>query len=205
LSTSSSIIKDIEGLRATGLASVAYHYFDFNEIAKQDCRGLLSSLLVQLCARSHRGYDILSSLHAAHDSGLRQPSESDLIRCLKNVLQLSGGGKVYIIVDALDECPNTSGFPKTARDKVLDIFEDLVDWNIPDLRICVTSRPESDIQIVLEPLASHHISVHDESGQKKDILDYISHFVLTDRKMRRWGPEDRQLVIDTLSAKADGM
>ena len=106
---------------------------------------------------------------AAHDSGLRQPSESDLIRWLKSVLQLSGEGKVYIIVDALDECPNTSGFPKTARDKVLDLFEDFVDWDIPDLRICVTSRPESDMQIVIEPFASRHNSVHDESGQKKVI------------------------------------
>jgi len=63
----------------------------------------------------------------------------------------------------------------------------------PDLRICVTSRPEIDIQIVLEPLTSHDISLHDERGQKKDILDYIRHVqvVMTDRKMRRWRPEDK--------------
>ena len=187
------------------MASVAYYYFDFNEVAKQDRRGLLSSLLIQLCARSHRRYDILSDLHAVHDTGLRQPSESDLLQCLEDVLQLPGEGKVYIIVDALEECPNASGFPNTAREKVLDLFEELVDWNVPDLRICVTSRPEVDIQIILEPLASHHISLHDESGQKEDIINYISHFVQADRRMKKWRPEDKQLVIDTLSTKADGM
>jgi hypothetical protein len=49
------------------------------------------------------------------------------------------------------------------------------------------------------------MSLHDESGQKEDILDYIRTVVNLDRKMRRWRPEDRQLVIDALSAKADGM
>jgi hypothetical protein len=203
--TSSSVIKDVEGIRATGLASVAYHYCDYKDIGKQDRHGILSSLLIQLCARSHHGYDILSSLHARHDNGLRQPSDSDLIRCLKDVLALRGQGKVYIIVDALDECPNSSGFPKTAREKVLDLLEELVDLNLPDLRICVTSRPEIDIRIVLESLTSHHISVHDEGGQKKDILDYVRHVIHTDRKTRRWKPEDKRLVIDTLSEKADGM
>jgi hypothetical protein len=111
---------------------------------------------------------------------------------------------IYIIVDALDECPN-SGFPNMAREKVLDLLEDLLDLNLPNLRICVTSRPEADIRDVLELLTSHHISLHDESGQKNDILDYISTFVQTDRKMRRWRSEDKQLVIDTLSGKVDGM
>jgi hypothetical protein len=110
----------------------------------------------------------------------------------------------YIIVDAIDECPNTSGFP-TAREEVLDLLEELVTLNLPNLRICVTSRPEIDIRTVLEPLTSLHVSLHDEVGQKQDILDYIRNVVHSDRRMRKWRSEDKQLVIDTLSAKADGM
>jgi hypothetical protein len=85
------------------------------------------------------------------------------------------------------------------------VLGSLVKLNIPNLRICVTSRPEIDIHDVLEPLASHHMSLHDEGGQQKDIVDYVRTTVLTDRKMRRWRPEDKQLVIDILSAKAGGM
>ena len=110
----------------------------------------------------------------------------------------------YIILDAIDECPNTSGFP-TAREEVLDLVEELVGLDLPNLRICVTSRPEIDIRTVLEPLTSLHVSLHDEVGQKQAILKYISNVVHSDRRMRRWRPEDKQLVIDTLSAKADGM
>jgi hypothetical protein len=187
------------------LASVAYYYCDYKDVKKQDRRGLLTSLLIQLCARFHRGYDILSSLHATYDSGLRQPSDGELTLCLQKVLALRGQGKVYIIVDALDECPDSCGFPKTAREKVLDLLEELIDLKFPDLRVCLTSRPEIDIRVILEPLTSHHTSLHDESGQKKDIFRYVSDVVMTDRKMRRWRLEDKQMVIDTLSAKADGM
>jgi hypothetical protein len=120
------------------------------------------------------------------------------------MLRLPGQPMIYIIVDGLDECPNTSGLP-TAREKVLDLLEDLVTLRFSNLRICVTSRPEIDIKIVLEPLTSLRVSLHDENGQKSDIRDYVSSVVHSDRKMRRWRAEDKQLVIDTLCAKVNGM
>jgi hypothetical protein len=69
----------------------------------------------------------------------------------------------------------------------------------------VTSRPEIDIRTVLEPLTPLKISLHDEIGQKEDILEYIKSVVRSDRRMRKWIEEDKQLVVDTLSDKADGM
>jgi hypothetical protein len=204
LAASSSIINDIESIRATGLASVAYYYFDFKDTGKQDRRGFLSSLLTQLCTRSHHGYDTLSNLYKAHDNGSRQPSEVDLIRCLKDVLALPRHGRVYIIIDAVDETPNRSGMP-SPREKVLQLVKELVDLRHPDIRVCITSRPEVDIRTVLEPLASHTVSLHDEGGQRRDILDFIKSAVEADANMRKWRPEDRQLVIDSLSQKANGM
>ena len=202
--TSSSIIKDIESIRATGLASVAYYYFDFKDAGKQDRRGLLSSLLTQLCTRSHDSYDILSSLYEAHNNGLRQPNEADLTQSLKNVLKLPGHGRVYIVVDAVDESPNKPGIP-SPREKILQLIQEIVDLRRTDIRICITSRPEVDIRTVLEPLASHTVSLHDERGQTRDIIDYIKSVVQSDRNMRKWRPEDMQLVIDSLSQKANGM
>ena len=184
---------------------MGYYYFDFRNTAKQDIRGLLTSLLAQLCAKSDSCYDILSELYSKNNAGSQQPSNHSLTECLMKMIQLPRQPIIYIIVDGLDECPNSSGFPNSAREKVLDLLEELVELTLTNLRICVTSRPEVDIRDVLEPLASHHLSLHDESGQKNDILDYISSVVRTDRKMRKWRSEDKQLVIDTLSAKADGM
>jgi hypothetical protein len=107
-------------------------------------------------------------------------------------------------VDALDECPNNSGLP-SSREDVLDLVEHLVKLGLPNLRICITSRPEIDIHTTLHPLTPLCVSLHDQSGQKKDIIDYVSSVVYSDKKMRRWREEDRKLVIKMLSEGADGM
>jgi hypothetical protein len=121
-----------------------------------------------------------------------------------NLLKLPGLAPVYLIVDALDECPNTSGVA-SPRDEVLNFIEELINSETPNLRICVTSRPETDIKDVLDPLIFCSVSLHDESGQKEDIEDYIESVINTNRKNKRWKADDKQLVIDVLSRKADGM
>jgi len=204
LPISSTIIQSVKAKCDRGLALMGYYYFDFNTVAKQGIRGLLTSLLSQLCAKSNPCHDILSDLYSENIAGSQQPGDDALIECLKKMLRLPQQPMKYIIMDALDECPNITGFP-TPREEVLDLLEDLLKMNLPDVRICVTSRPEIDIRNVLEPLTPLRVSLHDETGQKQDILDYISNVVHNDRRMRRWRSEDKQLVIDTLSAKADGM
>ena len=134
---------------------------------------------------------------------MEQPNNGALKNCLREMLPVAAQLPIYVIVDALDECPNFSGIP-TPREVVLDILEGLVGLDLPNLRICVTSRPETDIKDVLGPLAST-LSLHDEIGQKNDISDYVSHFVSSDRMMRRWRSDEKGLVVEELSKKADGM
>lgn len=186
------------------MASVTYFYFDFRDVNKQHRQGLLSSLLVQLSAESDPCYEILFSLYSAHASGVRRPTDAALTQCLKDMLGCRKRAATFIIIDALDECPKTSGL-QTAREKVFQLVEMLVDLQLADLRICVASRPEVDIRDFLGPLTSLQVSLHDESGQRKDILDFITKVVHTDPKMRKWRKEDKKLVIKTLSDKSDGM
>jgi hypothetical protein len=120
------------------------------------------------------------------------------------MLKASERVPIYLIIDALDECPNTIKLPPP-REKVLDLIEKLVKLNHPNLRLCVTSRPEVDIRVSFEPLTTNCIPLHDQVGQKKDIEDYVRSVVNSDRNMRRWRDEDKKLVIETLTKKADGM
>jgi hypothetical protein len=182
----------------------AYYYFDFRSKAKQNLRGLLSSLVVQLCAKSDPCYQILLRLYSTHDNGSQLPDDDSLIQCLKEMLTLPEQPLMYLTVDALDESPCTSGVV-SPRDSVLNLIEDLVESRLPNLRICVTSRPEADILEALGPLASHTVSLHDEDGQKQDIADYVTFVVHSDRRMRKWRADDKKLVIDTISERADGM
>jgi hypothetical protein len=98
---SSTIIEDIKILCEAGQASMAYFYFDFRNANKQGLRDLLPSLLTQLSARSTPRCNILSKLYSDHDDGKMQPSDSDLTKCLKDMLTLPGQHPIYLIIDAL--------------------------------------------------------------------------------------------------------
>ena len=191
-------------LREARSASLAYFYFDFRDEDKRNRRGLLLSILSQLSAQSNLYCGVLSRLYSAHDRGARKASEHSLKQCLKDMLSLPAQGPVYLIIDALDECPNNFGMP-TSREEVLELVNDLVNLRLPNLHICVTSRPEIDIQTSLEPLTSLRVSLHNQTGQKKDIVDYVSSVVDSDTNMQKWREEDKRLVIKTLSERADGM
>jgi len=193
------------GLHDAGLASVAYFYCDFRDEDKRSHRSLLLSILSQLSAQSNLRCGILSKLYSAHDSGERKPSDRALTNCLKEMLSLPAQGPIFIIIDALDECPDNSGMP-TAREEVLEFIKDLAGLGLANLHVCVTSRPEIDIQTTLEPLTeSLRVSLHDQSGQKEDIIRHVRSVVYSDSKMRRWREEDKVLVIETLAERADGM
>ena len=204
MSASSAIIEEIEAMTKSGLASLAFHYYDFREDEKKDRRGLLSSILFQLCHQSDNYFEILSKFYMEHASGCRLPSDDSLFRCLMKILEYPGEAPIFLIVDALDECPDTSSL-SSPRKKVLTLIEDLIDSQIPNLRLCITSRPEADIKLVIEPFTFCSVSIHDESGQMRDIEAYIKSTVNSDRKMRRWRSEHKQLVIDVLTERADGM
>ena len=183
---------------------MAYYYFDFQDVKKQDCYDLLSSVVSQLSAESDSCYNVFSKLYSDNSRGMQRPDIDTLKKCLADMLSLPGQGQIYIIVDALDECPNFPGTP-SAREDVLDLVQEIVNLKLSNVNLCVASRPEKDIRLVLEPLTNLKISLHDETGQRKDTTEYINSIVRSDWNMRRWNEEDKHLVVDTLSSKADGM
>jgi hypothetical protein len=122
------------------------------------------------------------------------------------MVTLPGQLPIYLIMDAIDECSNASGIP-SPREQVLRLIKELVELRLPNLHICVTSRPEIDIREVLDSLTSRPVSLHEQTGQKQDILDFVKSIVYSKSEpiMRRWRQEDKELVIETLAEKADGM
>jgi hypothetical protein len=185
---------------------MAFFFFDFKDTRKQDARALLSSLIVQLSRSSHSFYDILFNFYSVHLNGSQQPSISALTKCLEDMFKASRDVPIYLVLDAVDECPNTKGIPSPRR-QVLDLVEELVKQGLPQLHVCITSRPEVDIRTSLEPLTStfNRICLHDQIGQKKDILEFVRGVVYSDENMRRWRDEEKELVIKVLSERANGM
>ena len=193
-------------MRESRSALVAYYYLDFKDVAKRDVRGLLASILLQLVDVSDRCWDTLHQLYMSCQLGSEQPSNAALVKCLGEMIDLPEQVPIYLIVDALDECPNTTGTP-SAREKVLNFVRDILQSDHSNLFFCITSRPEQDIGATLNPLTSpsNRVSLHDEGGQRQDIDSYVRSFVHTDAEMRRWRAEDKELVISVLSERAAGM
>ena len=203
-SISSTITEDLKRVHKAGLASLGFFYFDFKDQSKQDVGSVLSSLLIQLATQSDAYCERLSTLYLEHNEGSQQPNENALRECLGNMLMLRDQAPIYIIIDAIDECPNSAGTP-SPRENVLELIEWLSKLQYSHLSICITSRLEADIEAVLQPLASHTVSLHDERGQKDDIINYIKWFINSDPRARKWRKEDKELVVEKLSEGVDGM
>jgi hypothetical protein len=208
--TSSEIIEDIRIVSGAGTSSyLAYFFFDFKDIEKQDNRALLSSLLIQFSTQSRLCFEKLSDIYSKHGDGSQQPSESALLQCLKDMLTDLREAPIYLVIDAVDECPNISkalGAP-LSRQEVLDVVEELVELGLPNLHVCMTSRPEMDIQNAVKQWTCVKVSLHDQDGQKEDIATYVRSVVYSSKYpvMKMWSAELKERVIETLSMKSDGM
>jgi 2,3-bisphosphoglycerate-independent phosphoglycerate mutase len=201
-------------MRRAGLAAVGYFYVDFNDHTKQDARGLLSSLLDQLSTQSNPYFDILSGFHARHNQGGERPSETALSKCLKEMLEYPEQAPVFIVVDALDECPGSSSRSSrsrtvvpTPRQLVLKVLKGLIELKLESLHLCVTSRHEVDIQDELNSFKSEPlpVSLYDQRGQLDDIAQYVESVVASDVTMRGWPKRIQRSVVNTLTNESHGM
>ena len=125
------------------------------------------------------------------------------MECFMKMLCLPGQDPIYIIIDALDECP-MSGIP-SPRGEILEVIRQVVDSDISNLHICLTSRPEPDIHDAFQLMSPCCMSLHDERGQVEDMATYVRWVIDLDPKIRKWRESDKALVTETLSQKAQGM
>ena len=82
-------------MRRSGLASLAMFYHDTEENQKKDLRGLLSSVLIQLCHQSDSHCDILSKLYSEHGNGSQRPSDHALVCCFNNMVNLPQQAPIF--------------------------------------------------------------------------------------------------------------
>ena len=76
---------------------------------------------------------------------------------------------VYILLDALDECPADD-----TRDDMLSAIQTMRQWSLPGLHLLVTSRDILDIRQAVNVQVENTVgSKNDKISQ--DILRYVSH------------------------------
>jgi hypothetical protein len=163
---------------------------------------LLCSLIKDICSNRH---DTPLALRKAYDQsncGQQRPTTSKLIELLKSVVD--GFENVYIIVDAVDECPKSDG----ERAKLLGIIQQTFDWRFAQLHLLVSSRTDVDIKNALDDIPQGRGSLQVVNAQGKQCIEDIEKFLanrLEDSKFSRWSPNLRQEVKIRLGSQADGM
>ena len=195
---------------------LAFFYFSSRSANKKDALNLLSSILLQLSYQSDDFHRVLSSAFPESAGSASPPPRRDidtLRTYLRRILTLEQQVTIYFVIDALDECASPSKqhldyqswIQTRGREDVFKILEELVDLKLPHLRLCVTSRLETDIEEVLEPFNPHKVSLDTQPGHIETLAQFVKLSVNSDRTMQKWSDETKDLVVDTLGKESGGM
>lgn len=200
---SSSVIHHLQReYKDDASTAVVYFYFTFSDAKRQESDGMLASLIKQVCCHRPNIPDLVNDLGEYKKKGMR-PSTEELQNSFISTLR--GFTNVYIIIDALDECPNIN----TQRDELIEILHYILDSNLNNLHLFCTSRKESDIDVSLRRQFSEpgrgalDISSHLQEIER-DIGEYIDS-TLTNTKYSSWPIHIKAEVREVLTKKSDGM
>jgi hypothetical protein len=144
----------------------------------------------------------MESLHEYTERGERPDAKT-----LETILMaaMSGFSDVYIVIDALDECPVL----KYERRRLLDTIRRIATAAPDNLHLFCTSRKETDIDAVLSPLLSPPERNSIDLTVARDDIDadiglYIDS-MLGSPDFDSWPDDVKMEVREVLVERADGM
>ncbi|KAI9770214.1 MAG: hypothetical protein M1839_003242 [Geoglossum umbratile] len=162
-------------------------------VAARHIATLIASLLQQLVQRTPVISDGIVSLYHHHIEKRTRPTLVEWSKSLQS--EVYRFSKVFIIIDALDECLESNG----TRDSFLAEIKKLQ----PSVRLLVTSRYIPTIEYEFEKAARVEIRASDE-----DVRRYLEGRIERERRSVRHVRADLALqktIIDTIVEKAKGM
>jgi hypothetical protein len=153
--TTEYLLETYKDIRSVGIACV---YCNYKERDVQSPLNLLASIYAQLLMKRNAISDELRDLYDRHTHLGTRPTLRDISQILSTEIALNKA--IYIIVDALDECPSNDGIRETF---------------VSQLRVIA-----SDVRLMV--LSRHHLEVLDDfkdaafveiSAQEEDIRLYL--------------------------------
>ncbi|KAB5559825.1 hypothetical protein GE09DRAFT_1220491 [Coniochaeta sp. 2T2.1] len=127
--------------RSNHRIGIAFFFFTFNDVSKQDTSVMLRTLVLQLPCQLNDNHRLLSRLHDSYRDAT--PPDPALMDCLRQLVRAFDD--VYILLDALNENPRDKH-----RADALQALADLRALSEPGLHLLVTSRDEPDIRDELD-------------------------------------------------------
>jgi hypothetical protein len=179
--------------------AICFAYYNYRTPESQDPKQIAAVLLKQLCRQS--GIIPLELLNFKQEA--RRPSLADIEQFLVRLPVDMRLKKVYIVIDALDECP------EKYRPDIIRLLTETMS-GISCAKVFVTSRKESDIERAFAESSTPTIQI-----QAENVAADIRSFVDSEVKKLRKGRHGKKLflssdileatVISTLTKMAEGM
>ncbi|KAL1637760.1 hypothetical protein SLS56_000315 [Neofusicoccum ribis] len=170
--------------------AVVYFYFDFHVDVKREVMALLHVVLSQLALQSTSAFEELRKLYQECKDGQRQPTTEELLLTIARAA--SHFPRIYVVVDALDECRESH--------KAVEQLRRLSE--AANIHVLAVSRKDADLERPMHGIPEIKLEGPEVAV---DIASYVRQRVLTSEYMADWPLEEQQKVEDQLSSKADGM
>ncbi|OGM50248.1 hypothetical protein ABOM_001042 [Aspergillus bombycis] len=172
----STIIRDIAEDHRNGLS---YWYFQFSRNETQNVKNMTRSIIRQLAPEDLPRS--LVSLWKEYDRQNRDPDQEEFLTVLDDVINSHTKDHLFLIFDALDECPDNEVHE---RNLLFQVLKGLIDKHGKKLHLLATSRFEENIRCRLE--GSLKIDLEDRMN---DDVEAFVRDVLDHGKLSRWKKE----------------
>lgn len=190
----SSLIVEYLRTEALKRPNFTLAYFYFNCTSQSDTlnnyRTLLCSLLFQIACSSRQCWDYFRQ-ERVNSHGLSHPTNEQAFEMLHHLLGLSG--PTVVVIDALDECQSRDPRTVGEQDAMLAFLARLYRLRFPNLRLLLTSRPETKILRRLEGFDTtrSNLDLQLDPGHQADLAAYIDER-LSQQTFERWGEVARE-------------
>lgn len=174
------------------------YFFDFSDISKHRIDAMYRSLAFQLYMQRQAPRKILEELFASHDDGRKQAETEKLSECFHAMLQVSG--KVFIVLDALDECDSTT--------ELLEWIQGVVSSpHLHNVQLLATSRPGEELRRgIRKYIGEQNCISFDMNFLNEDPGAYISSRLEQSQTFKGWlNPELLEKIRCEVERNAGGM
>lgn len=185
-----NLITRFEGNETVG---VAYLYCNFKRHSDQTVKYLLMDLLKQLSHRRPSLPDCVQALYSKYeDQEKGPPSFDDVSTTLQSVCRLYV--KVFVVVDALDECQTLNGHRSTLLKEIFALQAE------HDVNIFATSRFIPEILQIFMDSRSLEIRAH-----REDVRKYVDRRIPQLPSFVQRNPDLQEEIRDEIVRAVDGM
>jgi hypothetical protein len=109
---------------------------------------------------------------------------------------ITGFRHAYIVLDALDEC--------TEQDDLVSFIEEITDWDLDNLHVLATTRPNQITNEYIASRTSYIINIQ-STVVDEDIRIHVRERLQKDVQLRKWPSNVRQEIEMSLMDGAKGM